>query len=475
MEVSAEELPIVMNTYTTDDSVVMYVRNHEIDRIFIGNQECSDFKVSESNGVRTFILLDNSYSINKNYREDIKSFLKDLIGARGEGDRFTIAVFSDHLDYIVQDSSDYLSMKESIDAIEFNEHDSYFSACLAEAVDELQKDDSNTYTRIIGISDGAETEALGYTKEELDKKFSEAHYPIYTIGCFTKNNEENLKNMFAISRLSNGKDFLLDDTPVNDVLQYLINDSDVIRVEFKPPVELCDGTVKPVRIIMGEDFSTADLQMPFIASSQETATPEPEATAAPEPETEKKRFFISRKVLIGIIGALGLSALVTLILILTKNKKPKEPEQPPVDLSMIGHSKNTVMIKDQKEPKTQILNYAKAGQTPQSAPETSKPVYLCLQDINDPTKSFQYPIRGSVKIGKDAGRCQILINYSQFISSVHCEIVSGNGFFFVKDGVNGQPSTNGTFVNNQKVAGSAPLKEGDILRLAEVSFKVSFQ
>ena len=81
IEVSAEELPIVMNTYTTDDSVVMYVRNHEIDRIFIGNQECSDFKVSESDGVRTFILLDNSYSINKNYREDIKSFLKSAFPA----------------------------------------------------------------------------------------------------------------------------------------------------------------------------------------------------------------------------------------------------------------------------------------------------------------------------------------------------------------------------------------------------------
>ncbi len=475
MAVSAEELPAVMNAYTTEDSVVMYVRNHEIDGIYIGNQECPDFNVSENHGVKTFILLDNSYSINKAHRETIKSFLKDLVGARGDGDRFSIAVFTDHLEYLVQDSNDYLSIKDSIDAIEFSEHESYFSTCLAQAVDELQKDDSNMYTRIIGISDGAETEALGYTREELDKKFAEAHYPIYTIGCYAKNNEENLKNMFAISRLTNGKDFLLDDTPASDILQYLINDNDVIRIEFKPPVELCDGTSKPVRIIMGEDFSTADLQMPFIASSQETAAPEPEATVAPEPVKEKKRFFISRKFLIGIIGALGFAALVTLILILKKNKKPKEPEQPPVDLSMIGHSKNTVLLKEQKEPKTQILNYAKAGQAPQPAPETPKPVYLCLQDINNPTKSFQYPIRGSVKIGKDAGHCQILINYSQFISSVHCEIVAGNGFFFVKDGVNGQPSTNGTFVNDRRVSGSAPLKAGDILRLAEVSFKVSFQ
>lgn len=107
--------------------------------------------------------------------------------------------------------------------------------------------------RIVIVSDGVDNKTMGYTKEELYGLLKEHPYPIYTLGCADKSNSnsEALKNMSALSRLTQAEAWLLDD--VGDsmaVVQGVAGSNDVIRVEITVPAELRDGADKGVKLTL---------------------------------------------------------------------------------------------------------------------------------------------------------------------------------------------------------------------------------
>ncbi len=459
--VTADENNAVMNAYTEDDSVVLYLRDVSVDKVFIGNQECTDFEVSEAGPTRTIVILDNSISINAKYRDGIKQALEDLVAARNDGDLFTIALLDEELNYIVQDSNDYFDIKSKIDAIEFYQHDNYLFKSIYEVLGAEEQSGNTQFTRIIAISDGAESELLGYTQEELDNKIKDLHIPIYTIGCITKDNSENLKRMFAVARLSNGKEYLMDDTPLDTICSQINDDSKVIKLTVKPQKEFCDGTKKSIRIEYSGSNTTIEQKMPFIAE----AAGESEGESTPEePAPAEKKGGIP--IYVPIIGAVVLAA-AGIGVFLSKKKKKKaeaEPKSEFFDVSTIGVEKTQVMVDPDKQG-TLVLDYAKKQNN----------ATLILKDVDDASKTFSFPIRGSVRIGKNPKTCQIHINYSSFISSEHCEIIRRDDGYVVKDGTDKHASTNGTFLNGTRVTSEVPIKNDDTLRLGDRSFKVTFK
>ena len=86
ISVKAEELRDVMGCHTGENSITVYLKNQEkeIDHIYIGNQECSDYETGEPGAVHTVAIIDNSLSIQEEYRETIKTFLTELTAARNE-------------------------------------------------------------------------------------------------------------------------------------------------------------------------------------------------------------------------------------------------------------------------------------------------------------------------------------------------------------------------------------------------------
>src|SRR5437870_6113256 len=57
---------------------------------------------------------------------------------------------------------------------------------------------------------------------------------------------------------------------------------------------------------------------------------------------------------------------------------------------------------------------------------------------------------------------------SAMISKRHCAVLVKAGEVFLRD----FESTNGTFVNDEQVKGEVPLKDGDVLKVGPLSFKV---
>lgn len=101
---------------------------------------------------------------------------------------------------------------------------------------------------------------------------------------------------------------------------------------------------------------------------------------------------------------------------------------------------------------------------------------LTLQDLDNPSKTFEYPLRDKLLVGRDRKKCQIVIDYNTYVSSVHCEIVSKGDSLFVRDGGGDViASTNGTFVNDKRVAPELPLPSGAVLKLGPVRLKVTYR
>ncbi len=488
----AAELDAVMNGYTCPDSVVLFVKDQgkNIEQVYLGNDEAREFTVEETGSVRTIIVLDNSLSINKKYRETIKTFLADIVASRRDGDTFTIATFAENITYLVQESNDYLEIKRQIDQLEFVNQDSYFVNAMYTVMNDISSYEETKYTRVIVIADGVDNEALGYTDEELYQRLQTVKVPIYAVGC--RGEEENLKKMFALSRSSNGKSYLLDDASGTEIIQELAGDREVLKLRIVPQDKCCDGTNRMVRVSFGEDYCVAELAMPFKAAEEAEETVEETTesveetmeetqetqTGQTEPQAEKETGDLTGRLLMilgGIFVILVIIAGVAVIMI-TKAKKPKE-EKKPIDLSVIGHSSNTAIV-GRRTGDTEILGGAGSRSQGNKTEIIAGhgPMKLFLQDMGDPSRTFEYPLRGKILIGRDSTKCQIVIGYSQYISAVHCEIIVKGSSLSVRDGGGDViASTNGTFVNEQKAAPELPLPSGAILRLGQVKFKVTYR
>jgi predicted component of type VI protein secretion system len=73
---------------------------------------------------------------------------------------------------------------------------------------------------------------------------------------------------------------------------------------------------------------------------------------------------------------------------------------------------------------------------------------------------------GVTVVGRQEG-CQLQVKSSQ-VSRRHCELTEKDGKLLVKD----LGSSNGTFVNGQKVEGTRALEPGDTLTLGNVTFRI---
>lgn len=482
-------LASVMNVYTSEEEVILFLKNQEkeIETVYVGGEEAKRFRTEEMGPVRTIVLLDNSLSIKEKYRASIKTFLTDLAAARNTGDTFTIATYAEQTTYLTEESSDYLNIKAQIDGIQFINQESYFTNALYTVLEELDQYDEIKYTRIIVIADGIDNEALGYTDEELNGRIRDAGVPIYTLGCTSKGNEENLKRMFSLSRLSNGKSYLMDEVSESEILKEIESDLDIVKVVVVPQDKVCDGTSQSVRISFGEDYCTAQAVMPFKAREtvRETEKKEtvPEKTTAvqetkkeTEPETSGSLRWNKKTSMLIAAGASVLAVLIILPIVIIKRKKTEKSGFSDSEFD-IPSAKNKELEKKRPNGDTKIMNDSSDESTGQTdILGVNRQVRLLLKDMDNPSKTFEYPIRDKIRIGRNASKCQVVIDYDKYISAIHCEIiVKGDGLYVRDGGGDVIASTNGTFVNGKRVAPELPLPSGSVLKLGQVRLAVSYK
>lgn len=482
ISLAAAEPGEVLSFGTEDRNIVLYVQNpgeeYEI-QCKIGTSEA---EAVESHPIReedvpaeTIILLDNSLSVVEQYRPVISTILSELAANRMAGELFTVATFSEEVNYLVQDCSDYAQLRQAIDSISYNNQETYLTDVLYDMLTEINAENNTVLRRIVIISDGVDNKSIGYTKEELYGLLEKTPYPIFTIGCTYKDNGEQLKNMFALSRVTGGESYLLDEvsepmTIVNGIAAL----NDAVKVTVTPKAKDCDGTKKGIGLTVtagGQSVSnTLEVTMPFFTVEETTQaeTTQAETTsAAPEPVIAETKSVPVLPLLIGGGILLAVSAGGAVFFLLRKRKK--ENHFVPVASEAVRGREDGA---GEDSYHTQLVGTGSSNGNEGTVLLWGKNTAhrLILEDVNNPIKRFEVSLNSPVLVGY-SNECQICLNYEPTVSRSHCQIYGENGKFYVKN----LSQTNYTFLDGKKVVGTAEIYTGCVLLLGNLKMRVEIR
>lgn len=89
---------------------------------------------------------------------------------------------------------------------------------------------------------------------------------------------------------------------------------------------------------------------------------------------------------------------------------------------------------------------------------------LVLADVHNPLHTYQVPFHKPVLVGRSREECNIALEFEKSVSGRHCEIYERGGRYYVND----LQSSNGTYVNRNRVMGEAEIVPGSILTLGRL-------
>ena len=345
VSVCAASAAAVMGTYTGESDLSVYVRGTDLGKddvnVQIGNLEADKVRtqlVEELDmPMQTLIMVDNSLSITPKNQKKISRFLQYLISDRLANEEIGIATFSEEARKLVDYTSEYEALMRAADNISYQRQSTYLTDALYDLMKaEYIENPTDTFRRILVISDGVDNKSIGYTKEELYSLIKDLQIPVYTIGCKNGKNNEELENMFALSRITNAEYFLLDKVKAKDLLDItsaLKQDRTAVKLAITPPKEQMDGSRKAVKITFPNHSPlTAEMMMP-----QPILEEEPQQTDSREDETEKPEPKSNEEektgLLVIVLIAGGIAAAVAAFFL---NQRKKNRQQEP-DFERIEH------------------------------------------------------------------------------------------------------------------------------------------
>lgn len=473
----------VVENYTGESETVLYLKGVKGDisdiSVQAGTTVCDSVTQSRlsdsSQPVKTLVMLDNSLSIPKSDRKRVTKIIRNVIADRMDSEQMAVAVFGEGMQYLAEYTMDDAQLLHAAEDVTYKKSSTYLTDVLYEALSEeyIQKKE-DVFFRMIVISDGMDNKSIGYTKEELFDLLKEYPVPIYTVGIQTskKNNNKQLKNMFALSRMTGAQSFVLGDTEnLLDINEAVNEDQSIVRLAVMPQRELMDGSRKTLKITLasGESIS-AEAVMPQQISVAEQTVPQT-VLSAEHGETEEiqkqedvggsgKMWMILVPVCLFVVCA---TAIVIVLILKHKNEKP--------GTSSYGASPQSYGNQSQNYMETEMLRTrgtdGEEGTIGMWETGDRHSYQMTLTDIHDAAYFFQMPLRGSVVVGRKQGECGLVIDYDRSVSGRHCEIKEHNGKFYIKD----LKSLNGTCVNGMSVSSETEITSGSTIKMGKLEFR----
>lgn len=489
----ADVSAVVVGTRTNEADISVYVKGAEAAvgdaEVQIGTTKADQVQVQKISEldvpVRTLVMVDNSLSIPEKTRGKIAECLQSIISDRMPNEEVSIAVFGEELNVLVDYSSDYATLKRAADSISYQDQETYLTDVLYDLVS-TGYENTDIYSRIIIVSDGIDNKSLGYTKEELYLLLQNTGIPICAIGCAKKNNNEELENMFALSRLTSMEYFLLDDVEdVLDITAVLKQDQDILKVTVVPRADMMDGSRKTIKIVFSDGKTVSmEAAMPqqILEEKPEESSAEPKTAGEEEEEEEAEEteelveteawkeepgFPYLSIILAGSAAALAVLILMIVLMIRKKNHKRVKFES--IDESILNRlpvEGNIQRPEEKREVYASDIRNSGDGETVMIWDQTINR-HLVLTDIHTPARSFQIPLNKPIVVGRTGGKCDIVLDYEKSVSGQHCEIRERGGKYYVKD----LQSSNGTFVNQSRVLAETEILPGSILKFGRIEMR----
>lgn len=477
----------VLAAGTEGNDIVLYIKNpggNPLAECQIGTEGCESIVISPISDdivpIHTIFLVDNSLSVQEKYRPMIADVLCQLAANRMNGEEFSVGVFSTELTWLLEKSSDYSQIKAAVDSISYQNQETYLTDVLYEL---LQAESEPGLRRIVIVSDGVDNKAIGYTKDELYSLIEANPCPIYTLGCTNNENNEELKNMFALSRLTQGESWLLDD--VEDAMTVVsgigvINGA--LKVTIVPERSSCDGTTKGIHLTLtqGEQMTQYELEMrmPFAEIIENTEeAPGPDLEEIQETETSVQTDAVIKPVIrereknsvLYIAGGIAAVVLIVLCAVFFLRKRRKS--------STFQTAPDTYLAEQPIPEKKRVTVLAGREDFSMQPSGSGRKTYLawgkeiCLMEQNAPEKCFKAVLNENTLLVGYNEECQIRLNYEESVSGQHCSISEKNG----KVTIQNLSQTNPTLLNGKILEGEDTLKSGDVLTLGRLKMKVSIK
>lgn len=288
----ARENADIMQTRVEEKQAEVYIRGLpaiEGIRAQIGQEPVEASENEKGIEIHTIVLLDNSLSITEQNKMKIMEILKSYFEGKNEKEAVSIAVFGEDIEYLAEKETDAQKLTEVLGSVTYEDQDSYLTDVLYDELARLGGEEG--YTKFIIATDGVDNKAIGYTKEELQESLKENNYPIYALGCIYKENQQELENLFAISRLTKGSYFLLDEyEEYEEILTALREEIKSIAVSI--PENLCDGSERNLRLLIQTGNEEIELKtqinMPFSLKAERQGAEETESAVKQEEIAQQK-------------------------------------------------------------------------------------------------------------------------------------------------------------------------------------------
>jgi hypothetical protein len=496
---------LVTESSTTEDSVVLYVKNAETciteEASFqAGTTACEIESIKTvkemSEPIYTLIIWDDSDSVMSANADTIKEILVNLVANRAPNEVFSIALPDEELQYLTEYTSDYSVLKEIIEGVSGEEKDSYWSDNLYDVIQSFEEMTDGGYKRIIAITDGEDKTENGYTWQELESLLDKSQLCMETIGI-ESGDESNMQSFFALSRKTDAPYFYLSEAAdVMSAVQMLSEDYSIVQVKVTIPEEMRDGSTQNSLLTLPSGSVQHEVVMPFGLLEDNTEDTEETEDADNVEETAATGNTGVNPILIVVIVAAVVIIIVLLLMIrkLKKTQPDKKPEEyRNLDRQIKNERRNlnkeqesmpfvvpekenkSTVITPPQEEKTQRGKTRRLFDEPEEEVSSSVSAqprrHLILQDMEDPIRAFQGTIQGGVIIGRTASKCNIVITSDNAVSEQHCEITWEKERLYVRD----VGSSNGTYVDGRPISEKTELKSDSTLKIGRHKYRVSVE
>lgn len=430
--------------------------------------------------LQTVIVVDNSVSIPSAQRPLVNEILSDVAGNRMEGEAFSVATISQTVTWLCEGQTDYLTVKQLLDGITYNDQETRLTDCLYEILTHLQQQYPGQLCRVVLVTDGVDNQEIGYTADELDALIRQTGYPVYAVGCSNSgaNGNAELQRLFALTRLTGGEAFYLADTQdATAIASGIAAWNTGVRLTIDLPAELCDGSQRQMQVVAGQTTYVLSLTMPFASvtapaseAESEPSAPaeEPASTADPQPEAESDPEPVSRgpAVEVWMIAAAGGGVLVLVVLILVIGMAVRRSR----GMQDAGGQNTT----PQDIAPTEIPPEDDDGRPGPDQPwqGDGRTVRLRLTDVNNGARQYVSQLQPGyfLAIGRDPAQCQVIIDFEPSVSRHQCDIYLQDGEIRLRNA----SQANVTRVNGQRIDGECVVSSGSTIKMGRLVMRLEY-
>ena len=420
-------------------------------------------------------LVDTSTSMTAADQNEILHTLEAFLSSKPEGTSYALMTFGEGNNLLCDFTEDRYTFQQKMNTFQFQEQGSSFYAAITRALDltESRKTEGR-FVQLVVFTDGVEYDETGLTQSEMFAAIQEKPVPIHTFGCQHLDNVEQLKSLYALSRISGGISMALgsEQQPEQYVQPVWDFQEKVHCLNISIPEELQDGSIKTLGLyVQQQELVLCDLRMPMTekvlepqALQEEPPIEEEPLKEEPPQKIEEQQPAVKKKnIIFWIAGIVFIAIIVAVAVILTRKRKKGTAEEPKPS------EKETVTIKGDTE--LLLVPSDSTGGTQLLAQETEGNGLLQLVSCQEPKKRYTVSLDEPAILGRDHRSCSVVFDMDKSISANHCKIYGRHTEVFVED----IGSANHTFVNGRQTDGAMRLYSGDIIRLGRSEFEVCLE